>query len=84
MFQTDSKNKIWVGDITYIPTKKRTLYLADFLDIYSRKVVGWSMEKKMKDRLVVDAFIQAYGKEQPSSSKTPDFFKSWMLENHKL
>ena len=42
------------------------------------------MEKKMKDRLVVDAFIQAYGKEQPSSSKTPDFFKSWMLENHKL
>lgn len=67
MFQTDGKNKIWVGDITYIPTKKGTLYLAVFLDIYSRKVVGWSMEKKMKDSLVVDAFIQAYGKEQPSA-----------------
>ena len=73
MFQTDGKNKIWVGDITYIPTKKGTLYLAVFLDIYSRKVVGWSMEKKMKDRIVVYAFIQAYGKAQPSSSKTPVF-----------
>lgn len=40
MFQTDEKNKIWFGDITYIPTKKGTLYLAVFLDIYSRKVVG--------------------------------------------
>lgn len=67
IFQTDGKNKIWVGDITYIPTKKGTLYLAVFLDIYSRKVVGWSMERKMKDSLVVDAFIQAYGKEHPST-----------------
>lgn len=65
MFYTDKKNKIWVGDITYIPTRKGTLYLAVFLDIYSRKVVGWSMDKKMKDTLVQDAFIQAYGKEHP-------------------
>lgn len=40
MFQTDSKNKIWIGDITYIPTKKGTFYLEVFLDIYSRKLVG--------------------------------------------
>lgn len=40
--------------------------------------------KEMKGRLVVYAFIQAYGKEQPSTSKTPDFFKFWMLKNHKL
>lgn len=66
IFRTDKKNKIWVGDITYIPTKKGTLYLAVFLDIYSRKVVGWSMSKKMKDTLVIDAFTQAYGKEHPS------------------
>ena len=63
MFYADKKNKIGVGDITYIPTRKGTLYLAVFLDIYSRKVVGWSMNKKMKDTLVQDAFIQAYGKE---------------------
>ncbi|WP_445344229.1 IS3 family transposase [Clostridium septicum] len=61
MFQTDSKNKIWVRDITYIPTKKGTLYLAVFLDIYSRKVVGWSMEsfyRTIKRELILDATYQ--------------------------
>lgn len=58
-FQTDGKNKIWVGDITYIPTKKGVLYLAVFIDIYSRKVSGWSMSRQMKDNLVTDAFMQA-------------------------
>lgn len=64
-FQTDGRNKIWVGDITYVPTKKGILYLAVFLDIYSRKVSGWSMGRQMKDALVMDAFMQAYGREQP-------------------
>lgn len=64
-FQTDDKNKIWVGDITYVPTKKGVLYLAVFLDIYSRKVSGWSMDRKMKDTLVMNAFMQAYGRERP-------------------
>lgn len=67
IFQFDGRNKIWVGDITYIPTKRGTLYLAVFIDIYSRKVVGWSMGKRMKDILVMDAFIQAYGKEHPKA-----------------
>lgn len=40
IFKADAKNKIWVGDITYIPTKKKTLYLAVFIDIFSRKVVS--------------------------------------------
>ncbi|CAK7083327.1 MAG: IS3 family transposase ISSpy1 [Tissierella sp.] len=62
MFVTDTKNKIWVGDITYVPTRKGTLYLAVFIDIFSRKVVGWSMGSRMKDTLVIEAFIQAYGK----------------------
>ena len=65
IFHTDKRNTIWVGDITYIPTRKGMLYLAVFLDIYSRKVVGWSMARKMKDTLVIDAFNQAYGKERP-------------------
>lgn len=67
IFKANAKNKIWVGDITYIPTKKRTLYLAVFLDVYSRRVVGWSMDTKMKDQLVIAAFNQAYGKEHPES-----------------
>jgi len=37
VFHTDQRNKIWVGDITYIPTQKGTLYLAVFVDMYSRK-----------------------------------------------
>ncbi|MBU5675135.1 IS3 family transposase [Alkaliphilus sp. MSJ-5] len=65
IFQTDGKNKIWVGDITYVPTKKGVLYLVVFLDIYSRKVCGWSMDRKMKDSLVMNAFMQAYGREHP-------------------
>ncbi|MCX7920539.1 MAG: IS3 family transposase [Clostridia bacterium] len=65
-FQTDDKNTIWVGDITYVPTKKGLLYLTVFLDIYSLKVPGWSMGKKMKDTLVMDAFMQAYGRERPN------------------
>lgn len=63
IFKAESKNKIWVGDITYKPTKKRNLYLAVFLDVYLRRVVGWSMDTKMRDKLVIAAFNQAYGKE---------------------
>lgn len=66
VFQSSGRNKIWVGDITYIPTRKGFLYLAVFIDIFSRKVVGLSMNNKMKDTLVMDAFMQAYGKEKPS------------------
>nr|WP_236886766.1 IS3 family transposase [Clostridium beijerinckii] len=65
VFIANAKNKIWVGDITYIPTKEGTLYLAIFIDMFSRKVVGWSMGNRMKDALVIEAFNQAYGKEHP-------------------
>ncbi|GAB6767185.1 hypothetical protein bcgnr5414_25770 [Bacillus cereus] len=57
VFHTDGRNKIWVGDITYIPTQKGTLYLAVFVDMYSRKVSGWSMSTRMKDSLVIDYFF---------------------------
>ena len=66
VFKSSSKNKIWVGDITYIPTQSKTLYLAVFIDIYSRKVVGWAMSTRMKSSLVVDAFLQGIGKEHPA------------------
>lgn len=65
VFQTDRRNKIWVGDITYIPIPKGTLYLAVFVDMYTRKVIGWSMSTRMKDSLVIDAFLQGYKKEHP-------------------
>lgn len=66
-FKTEQLNKVWLGDITYIPTKKGFLYLSVFIDLFSRKIVGWSMNKTMKEEIVIDAFLQAWGKENPSS-----------------
>lgn len=60
-------NEIWVGDITIIPTQEGYLKLALFLDIFSRKIVGWSMDTRMKDKLVVEALLQAVGRENPSA-----------------
>ena len=65
IFNAEGKNQIWTGDITYIHTKRGYLYLAVFLDVYSRRVVGWSMERRMKESLVIQAFLQAYGREKP-------------------
>ncbi|NRT77616.1 putative transposase [Clostridium beijerinckii] len=65
VFQSNGRNKIWGGYITYIRTRKGTLYLAVFIDIYSRKVFGLSMNNRMKDILVMDAFMQVYGKKHP-------------------
>lgn len=55
----------WVGDITYIPTKEGWLYLAAVLDIYSRKVVGWAMDKHMEEGLVASALQMAAKHRQP-------------------
>ena len=65
VFETDKKNQVWVGDITYIPTKRGFLYLAVFIDIFSRKVVGWAMDTRIKDTLVMSALNQAIGREHP-------------------
>lgn len=67
VFSAQDKNKIWVGDITYIPTKHGFLYLSVFIDIFSRKVVGWAMDTHMRDKLVISALNQAIGREHPDS-----------------
>jgi putative transposase len=54
-FRTSSPNEVWVSDITYINTYEGWLYLAVVLDLYSRKVVGWSMSSTMTTQLVIDA-----------------------------
>ncbi len=58
-FSADMKNKIWVSDITYIPTKEGFLYLMTYMDLYTRKIVGWSMDKNMREQLVIDALESA-------------------------
>ena len=66
VFQAQGKNKLWVGDITYIPLQNgRFVYLATYLDVFSRKVVGWALQSRMTQQLVIDAFEQAIGRERP-------------------
>jgi len=65
-FYSNTIDKIYVGDITYIPTKEGWLYLAVVIDIYSRKVVGWSMSHSLHTSLVNDALIMAIKRRIPS------------------
>jgi transposase InsO family protein len=58
-FEAAGPNKIWAADITYIPTREGWLYLAVCIDLYSRMVVGWSMDSRITKQLVVDAFNMA-------------------------
>uniref|UniRef100_UPI0040487060 IS3 family transposase n=1 Tax=Aliarcobacter sp. TaxID=2321116 RepID=UPI0040487060 len=65
-FYSSSTDKIYVGDITYIPTKEGWLYLAVVIDIYSRKVVGWSMRYSLHTSLVNDALLMAIKRRNPN------------------
>jgi putative transposase len=64
-FSVDAPNQAWVADITYIPTREGRLYLAVVEDLYSRRVVGWSMAEHMESRLVVDALEMAVQRRLP-------------------
>lgn len=64
-FWAEGPNQKWVGDITYIATKEGWLYLAAMLDIYSRKVVGWAMDKHMEEGLVASALQMATTHRRP-------------------
>jgi putative transposase len=58
-FSADRPNEAWVSDITYVETHEGWLYLAAFIDLYSRKVVGWSMSKSLDAEVVVNAYQMA-------------------------
>jgi len=64
-FYASSPDEKYVGDITYIPTGEGWLYLATVIDLYSRKVVGWSMDATMKVSLVNDALNMAIRHRNP-------------------
>ncbi len=67
-FDVSEPNKVWAGDITYIETREGWLYLAVVLDLYSRKVVGWSMADHMRTEIVEDALRMATGNRMPSTT----------------
>ena len=64
-FYSSTSDKIYVGDITYISTKEGWLFLAVVIDVYSRKVIGWSMSDTMKTSLVNNALLMAIQRRNP-------------------
>jgi len=64
-FTVDKPNQKWVGDITYIWTAEGWLYLATVIDLYSRKMVGWSMSNRMTQDLVNQALLAAIWSRKP-------------------
>jgi len=66
-FNMDKPDQAYVSDITYIWTQEGWLYLAVVIDLYSRKVVGWSMGSRMKAKLVCDALTMAIWQRQPKA-----------------
>ena len=65
-FSPNQPNQVWTTDITYIHTKEGWQYLAVFLDLFSRQIVGWSMQAHMKAEMVTDALRMAYFKRRPN------------------
>jgi len=66
-FDVKQPDQAYVGDITYIWTQEGWLYLAVVIDLFSRKVVGWSMGSRMKAQLVCDALQMAIWQRKPKS-----------------
>lgn len=66
-FDTGSPNMSWAADITYIWTREGWLYLAVILDLFSRRIVGWSMKARLEKQLVIDALLVALGQRKPAS-----------------
>ncbi len=66
-FTADAPDKLWVADITYGPPWSGFLFLAVVLDVFSRRVAGWSMANHMRKELVVDALNMAIFRRKPNS-----------------
>ena len=60
-FQASAPNRKWIADFTYVWTAEGWLYVAAVVDLFSRRVVGWSMNAAMTAQLVTDALVMAIG-----------------------
>ena len=69
-FDVQVPNQVWLTDITYIRTHESWLYLAVVLDLFSRQVVGWSMQSPMETDLALNALLIAVWRQQPKSAVT--------------
>ena len=66
-FSPEAPNQVYAGDITYIWTAEGWLYLAVVIDLFSRSVVGWAMNKQMTRQLVMNALTMAVQRRRPPS-----------------
>jgi len=66
-FVVGEPNRVWVGDTTFIATRAGWLFLAVILDLYSRRVVGWSMANQNNGQLVLDSLAMAIAQRQPAA-----------------
>jgi putative transposase len=64
-FRASRPDEIWVADITYIPTYEGWLFLAAVMDLFSRRIVGWSMRDDLTTPLVIDAISMAIARRRP-------------------
>ena len=93
VFDTASPDQVWVTDITYIRTHEGWLYLAVVIDLYARRVVGWSMQSRMHMDLVLSALLMAVWRRKPKTkvivhsnqgSQFTSFEWQSFLQTHKL
>jgi putative transposase len=66
-FTADAPDRLWVADITYIPTLAGFLFLAVVLDVCSRRIVGWAMATHLRTELVMDALNMALWQRRPKA-----------------
>jgi putative transposase len=67
-FDVMEPNRVWVTDITYIRTHEGWLFLAAVLDLFSRQVIGWSMQPRMDRELALNALLMAVWRRQPTET----------------
>ncbi len=65
-FTAEAPNQRWASDITYLSTHQGWLYLAVVMDLYSRRIVGWSMSRWINRHLAIDALSMAIGSRRPN------------------
>jgi putative transposase len=73
-FRAEAPNKLWVADITYIPTWSGFLYLSVVIDVFSRRVIGWAMERHLRTELVLKA--QENGRFSKKDCRSHSSFRS--------
>jgi transposase InsO family protein len=69
-FQADRPDRLWLTDITEHPTREGKVYLAAVLDVYARRIVGWSIADHLRAELVVDALEMARWRRRPAPGRT--------------